>query len=240
MKAYLINLDRSTERLAAAEAQLRTAQIVYERVSAVDGRALTFRERRRACSYGRFLLINSCLPLPGIIGCALSHLEVYRRMIAEQIPYALILEDDVKLEQEAVPSALRQIVDVVNPDEPAAWLLHNHHKFSLPDGRAEGILPVRKVFFAEAYVITLAGAQLLLRVNTPILTLADAWERWRQYGLHVFMVFPTAACQSGTTSDIAEFIAPRRMSWRWYVALWNVRTAVFHALDRFLFYLTGR
>ena len=33
--------------------------------------------------------------VPGAIGCALSHLKIYKHVVDNNIPYALILEDDV-------------------------------------------------------------------------------------------------------------------------------------------------
>lgn len=38
-----------------------------------------------------------CRMLPEEIGCTLSHQTCYRRMVAEGIPYALILEDDLTM-----------------------------------------------------------------------------------------------------------------------------------------------
>ncbi|MEG1553365.1 MAG: glycosyltransferase family 25 protein [Kiritimatiellia bacterium] len=240
MQAYLINLDRSTERLAAAEAQLRTAQRVYERVSAVDGRALTFRERHRACSYGRYFVAHGCFPNKGQVGCTMSHTSVYRTMVEKQIPYALILEDDVKLFPEAMKRAIELVETVVKPENRTIWLLHNHHQTLPPEG-GEGFVPMVLAHCMEAYVITLAAAQLLLEKNVPMVTMCDNFARWVKHGIDVEMVFPIAACQSGMTSDIlGEIIVPRRTSWRWYVVLWEMRMAVFHAIDRFLFYLTGR
>ncbi|MEG1788406.1 MAG: hypothetical protein RR268_04210, partial [Kiritimatiellia bacterium] len=109
-----------------------------------------------------------------------------------------------------------------------------------PEG-GEGFVPMVLAHCMEAYVITLAAAQLLLEKNVPMVTVCDNFARWVKHGIDVEMVFPIAACQSGMTSDIlGEIIVPRRTSWRWYVVLWEMRMAVFHAFDRFLFYLTGR
>ena len=73
MKAFLINLDRDTERLAAADAQLRRLGIAYERVKAVDGKDLSRAEIRRNVARTRALWANGSMYTPGQIGCWLSH-----------------------------------------------------------------------------------------------------------------------------------------------------------------------
>ena len=40
IKVFVINLDRSTQRLAAIQAQLAPTQLEWQRVPAVDGRAI--------------------------------------------------------------------------------------------------------------------------------------------------------------------------------------------------------
>ena len=101
MKAFLINLDRDVDRLAAADAQLRRLGIVYERVKAVDGKDLSRAEIRRNVARTRALWANGSMYTPGQIGCWLSHTGIYRRMLAERIPAALVLEDDVTLSEDA-------------------------------------------------------------------------------------------------------------------------------------------
>ncbi len=90
---YLINLDRSPDRLATMSEQLSAAGIAFERVAATDGTMLrdeTFAEHTRANNYYK--------PLRrGEVGCYLSHLETLQRFIDSGRPYALILEDDVVL-----------------------------------------------------------------------------------------------------------------------------------------------
>lgn len=90
---YLINLDRSPERLAAMSTQLVAAGIPYERVAAVDGMVLTEAQFQQQTQENRYYK-----PLRrGEVGCHLSHLEVMRRFVASGQAYALILEDDAIL-----------------------------------------------------------------------------------------------------------------------------------------------
>ena len=90
---YLINLDRSPERLANVSARLTALGLAFERVPAVDGMTLSEAEFARQTRENRYYK-----PLRrGEVGCYLSHLEAMRRFVATGREYALILEDDVVL-----------------------------------------------------------------------------------------------------------------------------------------------
>jgi len=91
---FLINLDRSRERLAAMASQLEALQMPFTRVAAVDGRTIaaddrvdTQRYRRR---HGREVR-------PAEVGCYLSHLAAMQAFLATDASHALILEDDATL-----------------------------------------------------------------------------------------------------------------------------------------------
>ena len=91
---YLINLDRSPDRLASMTERLAAAGIAFERVAAVDGMTLTEQEFRQQTRENRYYK-----PLRrGEVGCQLSHLDALRRFVASGQDYAVILEDDAILD----------------------------------------------------------------------------------------------------------------------------------------------
>jgi len=95
-KIYVINLDRSVERWKRISGQLDSLSLSYERISAVEGAALPdFREAFNAAS---FKLIARHDLVPGEAGCSLSHIRIWEKILADNMPYALILEDDVVVE----------------------------------------------------------------------------------------------------------------------------------------------
>lgn len=242
MKAYLINLAQSTERLAAADAQLRAAGIAYERIEAVDGRALGWKGAKGKVSRVRFALVTGRAPSLGEVGCTLSHNLALRRLVEMGEPMALIFEDDVVVDG----AALREALDVVRvharPEAPAIYVLSDHFGTTPPPG-GRGVMPAGETFHAEAYVATAAAARRLLFLNTPIHAPIDLWGTWARRGLEVGRVFPIACGQSGVVSDIqgGRVAKPkRRAGWGWYVALWRARMAVGQALDRLMYRMTGR
>jgi GR25 family glycosyltransferase involved in LPS biosynthesis len=107
MRVFVINLPGDAHRRAFMERQLAGPGIAYEFVRAVDGHdeavdhecddALAEREWGVALNRGEK-------------GCALSHRLIYERMLDEDIPIALVLEDDAVLHPSflAVAQALAQ------------------------------------------------------------------------------------------------------------------------------------
>lgn len=201
MRIFLVNLAQKKDRLANADRQLKARGIAYERFPAVYGKALSVAERRASvagfhswCAMGRRLL-------DGEIGCALSHCGIYRRMVDERIPYALVLEDDIAIVGD-LAGALLDVESFCNPERPQIILL-THHTKGAPD---VGISRITYEMFTEGYVVTLAAARALCRANYPVVTVADSWGRWRRRGIiELYKCYPPALSQDWqrfTESDI--------------------------------------
>lgn len=114
--AYLINLDRSRDRLAAIAPQLDTLALPWQRIQAVDGRALgdppwpEFDASFFARRWGK-------APNPGAYGCYMSHYRAMQAFLDEGADIGLIVEDDAVLGpdlREAIDDAIgcRQQWDV--------------------------------------------------------------------------------------------------------------------------------
>ena len=245
MKAFLINLDRDKDRLAAADAQLKRLGIAYERVPAVCGADLSPAELRRRVSRRRALWANGRMYTPGQIGCALSHNSVYRRMAEEDIPAALVMEDDVQFSDSA-PRVVEFVKGAVDPSRPQLVLLSDHSR-----GHATEIAPsdeparlerIGYDYCTEAYVVTLAAAQAILRVNDPMVVPCDSYPRWTKRGhIELYHAKPTTAFQnradfeSGLGYD--TIWRPRGIVSR---LLWGVWRLYGHTMDNLYFRLTGR
>ena len=87
---YLINLDRSVQRLATMQERLIEAGINYQRISAIDGARLSDVEFLRHTGINRYYK-----PIRrGEVGCYLSHLKALRAFLSSDARFALIIEDD--------------------------------------------------------------------------------------------------------------------------------------------------
>lgn len=97
---FVINLEKQEKRREIISKQLNALHIPFEIFPAVNGRLLTqeqisqLYDREKALKKGYY-----DLTLPEI-GCALSHINIYKKIVSENIPYALILEDDAFLNPE--------------------------------------------------------------------------------------------------------------------------------------------
>lgn len=94
MICYLINLDRSPERLANMQAQFDRAGIAFTRVSGVDGKLLSDEELVAVVDPVQRWEI----PMPASeIGCFLSHKKCIELIACGADEYVAIFEDDVTL-----------------------------------------------------------------------------------------------------------------------------------------------
>ena len=75
MKTFLINLDRSQDRLEHMRKSLAALDLPYERVLAVNGAELSPEDLARAFDARRSLAANRAQMTLGQIGCALTFLR---------------------------------------------------------------------------------------------------------------------------------------------------------------------
>ena len=145
----------------------------------------------------------------GEIGCYLSHYQLWERIVSEQIPYAVVLEDD------ANPDA--DFMHVVSDVVSCRWkwdvviLSYSARRGGtrtlcpLTGGRTL-VLQRRHPWTTAAYLVSLSGAQKLhtycRRIRLPI---DSAWMRWWRWDGRFYFASPGAAkAPDGDVSLIAE------------------------------------
>ncbi len=242
MKVFLVNLDQDTARLRSADEQLKRLDIQYERVSAVYGKNLTAEERRVAFASFRWWCAMGRSVAPAEIGCALSHYNIYRRMVAdENLDYCCILEDDVAVSPE-FKMTLELVERWIDPSKPLIVILNDHQgKYGmLPSGihlsRYGGSC-------TDGYVLTRVAARNLLEANLPIIVPCDTWGRWvRQGRIELYHAVPAVVRQKqdvfgSTTSeqrvDVSRLSFPKRL-------LHKAKRAIGKSLDFCLVKVIGR
>jgi glycosyl transferase, family 25 len=88
-RVYLINLDRSVDRLRVMTNQARSIGFDFERVPGIDGITLTKEQ------IAPYRVNPSARPLsPGEVGCWLSHRRAWERVREVGQRWGIILEDD--------------------------------------------------------------------------------------------------------------------------------------------------
>jgi glycosyl transferase family 25 len=189
-KAYVINLDRVPERKASIEQELAKTGIHYEIMSAVDSRELDVIDRSLVVPDG---LIARRGHWPGVAACSLSHLAAYRRVLEEDLPGALILEDDVSLPNDLVDLTERVALAAEGaslvlygygrkrPEHPV--LLSSHGPIAVGNRSLLSPIDVENLRGATGYYITAEACRRVVDNLLPITVPADEWvffyeQRW--------------------------------------------------------------
>jgi glycosyl transferase family 25 len=183
MSCFVINLESAVDRREAMAQQLRTLDIPFEIFPAVDGRKMS--ELQLKEQYNGDKAVREREKMTGAeIGCALSHLGIYRKMVDENIPHALILEDDAELSPD-----LNTILEQLESRYPAGQemvVLLNHVPKYLKRSQVS-LTGDRKLaetyglcWNAHGYFITRQAARRMLDKLFPVWIVADHWLRFQE------------------------------------------------------------
>lgn len=212
MLTFVINLDRSAERLTYMRDQLDRLGVAFERVPAVDGLhvppdlAPYFAHIQR----GKPPIIDD-----GAVGCYASHLKAYKHIVETGVPYALVLEDDANL-----PTNLQDVLNATLRALPEGWdfvhLCRPHTRAirpltPLPYG-ASLVRYSRIPAGTTGYLISQAGARKLLNPTIPRFWAIDTDTRrpW-VFGLDVYGVAPNPIGHGGFSTTIPRMrVSARR------------------------------
>lgn len=182
---YLINLDRSVERYEYVLPSLQRLGYDLERFSAVDGRAIPDNELSEFVDFDGYYHFMKHMPEKGTVGCSLSHFKVWKKFLESDYKYALVFEDDVSFD----PEALRPIIDelkeydhkwdIVNLESAHGGMPVTIQK--LGRGYVKLSVYLTKVTHTGAYLIDREAARKLLLKAYPINMPVDhyftrAWE----------------------------------------------------------------
>lgn len=98
---YVINLERSADRLAEVAQVFGALCLPFERITAVDGRTMG-KEAIRAVYDGRFSLDGGCYLHDTWVAITLSHIRALETFLSSESAFAVILEDDAVFTAEAL------------------------------------------------------------------------------------------------------------------------------------------
>jgi glycosyl transferase family 25 len=178
---FVISLSRSIERRDRIKKIMADQGISLSFVDAVDGRELNncrINEIRDRSNYFKNQRKRNLSR--GEIGCALSHLKIYKHIIDNDIEYALIFEDDIDILSESV---LKEILFTDSLIKNKNWdllQLGYYQKFNTEyaetfvsfkkDQLIENVYMARPAIFCSstfAYVIRKNAASILFEYGHP-------------------------------------------------------------------------
>lgn len=223
MKIYVINLPESVKRRQSIEQNLQQLGLEYELVPAVHGKRLTPEEQALVktedsvileLAAGKKVKLMDKL-YPGEIGCALSHLKVYQKIIDSGDECACILEDDCNLSPYFI-EAINNLDKITTPWDIVNFTVHTgiktwrwahkYHFGSDPESFKkqyyqrvglfhpvlDAVFNARRFLGATAcYVITAGACKHLVEIGYPVRMSADMLTGYFAYNhLRLFKVFP--------------------------------------------------
>jgi glycosyl transferase family 25 len=216
---FVVNLAGAKERWERISVNLRQLNLsTYQRFGAVDGRRLPNKVLRESVDRDRFAAWYGRPPSPGEVGCTLSHLGVYQRLLNMQSAFALVLEDDaLVLPETAALLGDPQLRAWLAADAPRVLLLSVADRYlkrgAIRLGGRHELVRVRNAWLAHAYLVNRAAASLLLARQKPIRFLVDDWlDLDMVWGLEVSAVQPPCALLHETAA--ASSLDPERQGLR--------------------------
>ena len=186
LKTYVVNLERSTVRKQYMEALLSPYTFLdIEFVKAVDGRLLSAEEINNQFDFKQSRKLYGKTIAPGEVGCTLSHRKIYKDIIDNDIPYALILEDDIAIQRDLTLINLDVVDHVLRSSRPRVLMLSGDYCYY----KKKPIARIYSAIGTYAYMINYAGAKLIINKVRPC-TVADDWLYYKRKGLRMYAVYP--------------------------------------------------
>ncbi len=220
---FIVNLDRSTARMAEMARQCEQQGIPFARFPAVDGAKVPSGEMKRLvapiCRVG-------CTT--SMVGCALSHMALWRTVVERGHARTLVMEDDAQLVPQFKQKLRRALADVP-PDFDVLllgcfFLCNKDRNYPTYLQTARAVLPGKRndtrtwgsifvpEFFAgtHCYVVSLQGARKLLQLIPRVTGHIDL--SMNHPSLRVYAASPDLAYQRDMSdSSIASFSFPKTL-----------------------------
>lgn len=175
---YVISAEQATERRNKIIEYFKQRGIVPNFFQAIMGNQLSEEQLKQ-------LTDDDGLLTKGEIGCALSHLGTYRRLLETEEKCAFIFEDDTCLTKEFIavqPKIYQFMAEQTIPSVLLLYPIRGHKKKLLTIGRDISIMRCLTGSGAYAYVLNRQAAINLLRAQTPVKIEMDAWGIYQRMG----------------------------------------------------------
>jgi GR25 family glycosyltransferase involved in LPS biosynthesis len=199
---FYINLDRRPDRNTNVQGIMEKYNLKAIRISAIDGNELDLDKltndlvTKQGITDAKDKMQRVYIPLTkGAIGCALSHREVWRTIINNDIQNALVLEDDIIFDKK-----FHQKLEKLKNKWPRGYdiIYLGYHQATnryIMDNITHGVTPnkyftsSRKVFGTFGYIVSNEGARKLLGIF-PITYQFDGEILNREHNIKAYLVRP--------------------------------------------------
>ncbi|MDA8855992.1 glycosyltransferase family 25 protein [Porticoccaceae bacterium] len=208
-QVFVINLDKSTDRMAKISKRLGELDIPFERISAVYGADLSQEEiDKYYCPELNKKNYRRPLGL-GEIGCYISHIRAWKTIVDRKLSCALILEDDIMIDE-----GLGQLIKAISKssnsfDVVKLYSKNNTPKLldSMPFGEKHRLCRFKKIPIGnQGQLVSLSGATNLLNTYEKFGRPVDEdIQHWWEADINVLGFLPSIVCPiKSAKSDIDE------------------------------------
>lgn len=197
-KVYVVNLKSDEERKKNIIYEIKKQNIKnYEIIDAVAGNklnknelnTLTFKNKNNINPW------NSKMS-PSQIGCALSHIKIYKKFINTESKYAFVLEDDAIFLKDFENKIKNLIIKNFKYKKQIMLLseLKEFYPKAIDTKDNYEIVNVSNAFFTHGYIINKEAAKAIISFNFPVKTVADNFVLFKIYcgvkitGLNPFLL----------------------------------------------------
>ncbi len=171
---FVVNRLKDKDRFEYTKKMLDVFGVEYQFIEAVEGEDIPEDELSKIYSEEKAIKYIGRGMSKGEIGCCMSHIKIYRIICQQQIPHAVILEDDMSISEDILPflenlTALSTNWNVINLSKQIispkikwnikTWTIHKNYTVGLPYGAVSS---------TGCYVITKEFAQYCIDNIFPI------------------------------------------------------------------------
>ena len=203
-------MKRSIERRKHITRQLDSLALPWRFWDAVDGKELSLETVAHRNQTHWWRVHRGRMMNKGEIGCYLSHYEVWKHIVREEYPAAIVLEDDAVL-QDNFESIIRALVDFHCQWDIVLLSTKKNYKKHLDLGQIGNtqhrlVRFNRRVGRTGAYCIACKAAETLIQYAEPIRAPIDwTYAEWWQNGLNFYATLP-ATVRHGSANALSTTI----------------------------------
>ena len=188
---FVINLDKDFDKKDYMLELEKKNNLKFNFIEAVFGKELSKEELDKAyCPQKALNALGRELSL-GEIGCSLSHISIYKKMIEENIPLAIILEDDIEIKENFLEllskiNSIKLKWDVLLLGYYSRVLDERKSRFKIFNQirlfKNTNVVKLVEIGYgAHGYAITKKGAELLIENAIPISKPIDHYTGVNEY-----------------------------------------------------------
>ena len=203
IKTYIINLPKDTDRRISVVKELSKIpclDLVF--VDAVDGKELGKEKLGKLFDFKKSKNYQSNDLALGEVGCTLSHYECYKRLLASDQEFALIVEDDVGFKGNGPFNDFwEKAVEHVKSEEPVILQLFSYFDYM---GKGVSCISGHKIYktyksaLTTIYLINRQAARIMTSDSLPY-WIADDWSLFRRKGICTMALYPSFAYHKDET-----------------------------------------